>query len=71
MIYPNPALNTITIESNAKGILSFLNLQNQEVLQLEITEPISIIDVSGMKSGVYIFRLTNDRTVQMGKFIKQ
>jgi photosystem II stability/assembly factor-like uncharacterized protein len=70
-IYPNPTSNTITIETQVKGSVSILNLNGQQLLQQEITEQCKTIAVSGLKSGVYFVRLTNDKTVQVGKFVKQ
>jgi hypothetical protein len=36
----------------------------------EIPEPTTTVDVSGMKNGVYFVRVTGERTVQVGKFVK-
>jgi uncharacterized protein (TIGR02145 family) len=72
-LYPNPSSNEITIktsELSTKGHLSILNLNGQQLLQLEITEPTTIIDVSTLPSGVYFVRVTGERTVKMGKFVK-
>jgi photosystem II stability/assembly factor-like uncharacterized protein len=70
-IYPNPAFTNITIETPTKGFLSIINISGQQLLKQTITEPKTTIDVSGFKSGVYFVRLTGERAVQVGKFIKQ
>jgi len=70
-IYPNPTSTNITIESTTRGSLSFLDLNGQQLVQQEITEPSTTIDLSGLKSGVYFVRLTGERTLQVGKFVKQ
>ena len=70
-IYPNPANNDITIETPTKGYLSILNTSGQQLLQQEITEPTTTIDVSGRKSGVYLVKVVGEKGVQVGKFIKQ
>jgi hypothetical protein len=70
-INPNPASSSITIETPTKGHLSIMNLNGQQLLQQEITEPKTPIGINTLPSGVYFVRLTNDKTVQVGKFIKQ
>jgi len=72
-IYPNPATDKITIETSAiptKSQLSIMNLSSQEILTRQITEPKTQIDISNLPSGVYFVRLTNDKSVEVGKFIK-
>jgi hypothetical protein len=71
LILPNPASTSITIETPAKCSLSIINLSGQQLLQQTITEPTTTIDVSGLKSGVYFVRLTGDKTVSVGKLLKQ
>jgi hypothetical protein len=73
-IYPNPLSEKITIELS--GIpctrqLSIMNLNGQEVMQYKITESKTQIDITSLPSGVYFVRLTNDKTVQVGKIVKQ
>jgi photosystem II stability/assembly factor-like uncharacterized protein len=73
-IYPNPASNTITIETSAiptQSHLSISNLNGRELITRQITQPKTKIDVSALPSGVYFVRLTGERTVEVGKFIKQ
>jgi hypothetical protein len=70
-IYPNPASIAITIETTAKGRLSILNLHGNQLLHREITKPVMQFDISTLSGGVYFVRLTNEKTVEVGKFIKQ
>jgi hypothetical protein len=70
-IYPNPTSNQITIESTVQGLLSILNLSDQQLITRQITEPKTQIDISNLPSGVYFVQLTNGKTVQVGKIIKQ
>jgi hypothetical protein len=70
-IYPNPAIDIIIIETPAKGSLSILNASSQKLMQKQITEPATTIDVSGWKSGVYFVKVAGENGVQVGKFIKQ
>jgi photosystem II stability/assembly factor-like uncharacterized protein len=70
-IFPNPTSTTITIETPAKGSLYIKNCNGQQLLLQEITEPTATINISNLPSGVYFVRLTGEKTVQVGKFIKQ
>jgi len=70
-ICPNPANDKITVETPAKGNLSIHSINGQQLLQQEITEPTTTINVNTLPSGVYFVRVTSDKNVQVGKFIKQ
>jgi len=70
-LYPNPSSDKIKIVTSSEGHLSILNISGQQLLQQEITEPTTAIDVSNLSSGIYFVKVTGERTVQMGKFIKQ
>lgn len=73
-IYPNPASNMITIESYSippEGHLSISNLNGQEIIRHLITTPKTQVDITILNPGVYFVRLTGERIVEVGKFIKQ
>jgi len=71
IIYSNPASTNITIETPSKSTLSIHNTSGQQLLQQEITEPTTTIDVSGLASGIYIVKVIGEKEIQMGKFVKQ
>jgi len=71
LIYPNPASTHITIETLLQEEVSIFNLQGQELLSQQITEPKTRIDISSLPSGVYFVRVTGEQAVQVGKFVKQ
>ncbi|MEI7597501.1 MAG: glycoside hydrolase family 44 protein [Bacteroidota bacterium] len=62
-LYPNPAIDNVTIDALQKSILDILNIQGQIILQQTLPQGKSIIDISGFSKGIYIFRLKcNDKT---------
>jgi hypothetical protein len=73
-VYPNPATDKITIETSGEtqeSYLAIVNIDGQEVLTRQITQPKTQIDISNLPSGVYFVRLLNEKTVEVGKIIKQ
>lgn len=73
-IYPNPATDKITLEISvipSKSNLSIINLCGHELITCQTTMPKTQIDISNLPNGVYFLRLTNERTVEVGKIIKQ
>ncbi len=73
-LYPNPATDKITIETfptTIKSQLLITNLNGQEIITRQITELKTQIDISNLPAGIYFVRLTSDKTVEVGKIIKQ
>jgi photosystem II stability/assembly factor-like uncharacterized protein len=67
---PNPASTNITIETPTKGFIYINNLSGQQLLQQEIIEAKTTIDVRAMSSGVYSIKLVDENGVHTGKIIK-
>ena len=53
------------------GNLAIVNMEGQQLVTRQITKLKTQIDISSLPSGVYCVRLTNDKTVEVGKFIKK
>jgi hypothetical protein len=70
-VYPNPSSGKITIETATNGHLFILDLNGQQLLQQEITESTTIVDVSWLPSGIYIVKIAGEKGVQVGKYVKQ
>jgi hypothetical protein len=70
IVYPNPSSDKISITTFAEGSLSIQNLNGQELLKEEITATKTQIDISNLSKGVYFLKVTGERTVRVGKFIK-
>ncbi len=76
IISPNPATTNITISiptiANATNtIVSIYNVNARQVISRRLTEPITVLDIGTLPGGLYFARVTNDRTVMVGKFVKE
>jgi hypothetical protein len=73
-IYPNPSTDKITVEltgATLDGNLTIVNIEGQQLITRQITMTKTQIDISNLPSGIYFVRLTNDKTVEVGKIIKE
>ncbi len=73
-IYPNPATDKITLETSGatkESNLVIINIAGQEIITQQISELKTVIDISTLPSGIYFVRMTNDKTVEVGKLLKQ
>jgi hypothetical protein len=73
-IFPNPVTDHITISASSiptNSQLSILTMNGQQLITCKISQPETQLDISTLPGGVYIVKLTNDRTVIIRKFIKQ
>jgi photosystem II stability/assembly factor-like uncharacterized protein len=74
LIYPNPSSGNITIKTTGKNSpveLTVWNLNGQELINRQITEPLTQLNVSSLPAGVYEVKIVGEQEVQVGKFIKQ
>jgi photosystem II stability/assembly factor-like uncharacterized protein len=70
-VYPNPAINYITIKSLQKSILEILNIQGQTIRQQQIQQGKTNIDISGLEKGVYILRLCSNDKTEVARIVKE
>ncbi len=56
-IFPQPAHNTVIIESKFAGNLQFINTLGQTILQQRINYGTNTLNISELKPGIYILRL--------------
>jgi photosystem II stability/assembly factor-like uncharacterized protein len=73
-IYPNPASDIITIETpeiSHQSFLSIYNLNGQELRKQNISESKTIIDISNYNTGLYIVKVMGERSVKVGKIVKE
>lgn len=72
--YPNPVKDNLIIDTDEPqpdGRLTIFSLNGQQVLQQEITEPNTILDVSHLSPGIYMVKMVGEKGVHMAKFVKQ
>jgi photosystem II stability/assembly factor-like uncharacterized protein len=73
-VYPNPASTFVTVESSVLPInsqLSVMNVNGQQLITRQVNQPTTTIDIIALPKGVYFIKMTGERTVEMGKFIKE
>ncbi len=73
-IYPNPAKNTVTIEtsqSGGEGTLSIFNASGQELLKKKVVSDKTQLDLGGFARGVYTIRLLVNDKVEVRKIVKE
>jgi hypothetical protein len=72
-LYPNPASEYVTIRIAAPvtSQLTISNINGEELITRQITQPKTQLDISSLPSGVYFVRLTSEKSVVTGKIIKQ
>lgn len=70
-IYPNPAGNTISVNTNGEPIR---NIELTDVLGKVLIKPVvnsNSIDISNLSTGVYIMNITTAKVTSSQKFIKE
>jgi hypothetical protein len=73
-IIPNPSNNKITISSpSLTGIaqLSIFNVNGEKVIEGQLTDNETQIDISALPRGIYFVRLQNEKMVEVGKMVKE
>lgn len=72
ILYPNPTksiLNLNTLENLSDAVYAVFDMNGRRVLNSKLNS--NTIDVSGLSSGNYIFRLMSGNSIKSQKFIKQ
>jgi photosystem II stability/assembly factor-like uncharacterized protein len=73
-IIPNPAKDKITLSSPAitgDTQLSIFNVNGEKVLERQLTQTETQIDISTLPRGVYFVKLQNEKIVEVGKMMKE
>ncbi len=71
-LYPNPANNSLNIETKNDIIISSLSIYNTigQLVQV-ITSPNKTVDVSELKAGSYFVKIISDKGTSSSKFMKE
>ena len=70
-VFPNPAINAITISGlNSKDVIRVLSIDGKILLQQTAQVQSMIINIEKYKSGSYILQVQNDTEVTQQKFVK-
>jgi hypothetical protein len=72
-LYPNPASQKVTINTGMTDhpAISIYNLQGQLLMQQQVQQGKTDIDISELAKGVYIVKLYSNARVEAGKIIKE
>jgi len=73
-IIPNPSNNKIIISSSAitgNTLLSIFTVSGEKVIERQLTDTETQIDISALSRGVYFVRVQDEKMVEVGKIIKQ
>ncbi len=73
-IIPNPANAKITISSlsiTGNTLLSIFNVSGEKVMERQLTETETQIDISVLPQGVYFVKVQNETMVEVAKMVKE
>jgi hypothetical protein len=70
-IYPDPAINDLTIETLQKSTIEILNIEGQIIRSVSLSETSITIDISDLAGGLYLVKVKNENGVAVKKFIKE
>jgi len=70
-IYPNPANDYITVETNIRSEIEIINFQGQLIKRIYANGDKTNIDISDLSRGMYFVKLQTEKKIGVLKFIKQ
>ncbi len=70
-IYPNPATNTLTIETPSPSTIEISTIQGQPIKTFASSSAKTNVDVSALPCGIYIVEVKTEKGVGVKKFIKE
>ena len=72
-VYPNPAKDYLTVissESLSGCIVSIYDIYGNELLNQQINDSKVVVKISSLTNGIYFLKLTNNKKIEVRKFIK-
>lgn len=73
-LFPNPVKEYFTISSTSitdNTQLSIFNVSGEKLLEKQLTDTETQLDISALPRGVYFVRIQNENMVEVAKFIKE
>jgi hypothetical protein len=70
-LYPNPATNDIRFTNVQEAKIMITDITGKVVLQTEVVDENSIINVSNLNSGIYLVNIKNESMNETIKFVKK
>ena len=70
-IYPNPVTNNLIIKTLQKATIEIFNIQGQKILQQQLQQGKTDIDISGLAKGIYILRLYSNDKTEVTRIVKE
>jgi hypothetical protein len=75
VVYPNPALNTLSIRSSMTGFttVTIFDISGRQVMNevVQLNNQVNTLDISNLESGAYTINVQGRDRVAVEKFIKQ
>ena len=71
LIYPNPVSDNLTIDFPLKATLEILNIQGQIILQQQLQQGKTAIDIRGLSKGICILRLNSSDKTEVKRIVKE
>ncbi len=72
-VYPNPAINQITVQSNDTDLqsVSIYDVNGKFINQISVQKNKEVIDLKFMKSGIYTLKIVTKKGIVTKKIVKQ
>jgi uncharacterized protein (TIGR02145 family) len=70
-IFPNPVINSLSIQTTQKSSIEISNIQGQIIKTTQSDNLGITIDVSILSSGIYLLKSTSSKGIVIKKFIKE
>jgi 1,4-alpha-glucan branching enzyme len=70
-VYPNPAKDVLTVETKESGLLYLFSTDGKKLMQQEMGSPTELLDITGIKKGIYILRFNGKKGSYYRKVVVQ
>jgi hypothetical protein len=72
-LFPNPSSDKVTLTTilSVPAVMTIYNLQGQTLLQEQVQQEKTDIDINGLAKGVYVLSISNNNEKEVAKLIKK